>query len=627
MSIKHILLILLAGVCGFASIATAQVRTDLYFDPTDQRTHADVKSQITQNQLRLRVSAVGEGVDSLPGFTGVNGTNLQTAYELDQLIKGDLVEILTFSSTGLSQGVGNLIPRSRGRISTRQLSYEGVISYDELSNQVYWLSFDAIGPPLKKGNYRTEIWARGELRLGIEIAINADGSGTVIDFIEVPHAETFPKNAGGLFRFVSTEVDETYIAPITEVDWQKRDIESKWVAFKKSTSDGGNLKHWIHFLSTQKDYAFLELVGFYQIDAINLFGVGDVLSKANSTGWLALIHWIRGEKPPTRGHGWTAMDGLFLAEDQQDVVYSWIKKHKLEAAYTTILQTIEGRKIKPKLVDVSKYKAPHQFASLLKSLDPPKSIETLKLEATESDPKQVYLHQVLRAIDAVVVANKMIVPEVQTKFKMLRTHPHERIRQAVYLAYTYGKTAVIPTDLMAVTNNEQETDKVREAAFLAHSYRAEPLIYPDVIAMAKKLNHPAWKAAMSRLSETLADGFAVEQLQVLEFKKGADFHAASIEKSQKRIDSKLQNPKAIKPYFTSLFMKAAWLKHSEHPLAESYYQWLGKQVNLHRGDLTDFFESDLVKTKFPSGVWEDAAKLNAILKQLSNELSSKNPDK
>ena len=288
-----------------------------------------------------------------------------------------------------------------------------------------------------------------------------------------------------------------------DAEWEKRDTEAKWILFKKSISDGATLKNWIRFLEKKKDHEFLELVSLYQIDAFNHYGVGQILSQANAPNWLRLVHWIRGDKPPVRGHGWTVMDGLFLGEANQDVIHSWIKEHRLEDKYPTILQTIDGRKVKPKKVDVSAYLKPYQLADFLSQLNTPENLDVLPVDALRSEKGKVYLHQVLRAIDAMVISDRVGNPEVLFKLETLRRHPNERLRQGVYLAYTHLPPELMPLNLLKTAHDGKEPSKVREAAFLAHSYRNDPEIYPDVLAVASAPAHPAWEAAMSRLGEKI----------------------------------------------------------------------------------------------------------------------------
>jgi hypothetical protein len=104
----------------FSYAASAQVRTDTYLDPMDQRRHAAVETEVYDGQWRIRISAVGQGVDAMPGFRGRAGANIQTAFEINQLLMSDRLEVVTVRSSGESQGPWYLQPEAWGSVPERR---------------------------------------------------------------------------------------------------------------------------------------------------------------------------------------------------------------------------------------------------------------------------------------------------------------------------------------------------------------------------------------------------------------------------------------------------------------------------------------------------------------------------
>ena len=111
---------------GLASaFPPAENRKLKYFDPDDRRIHASVEAVVADGRLQLGVSALGATVEPLPGFRGRAGANLQTAFEIDQLIAGERLEIVTFDRDGHRMSSGEIRPGNRGRVPVRRLRDDG----------------------------------------------------------------------------------------------------------------------------------------------------------------------------------------------------------------------------------------------------------------------------------------------------------------------------------------------------------------------------------------------------------------------------------------------------------------------------------------------------------------------
>ena len=520
------------------SVHAGPGRSDLYLDPSDGRIHAVVQSKIDGHQLHLHVSALGTGVEPMPGFRGLAGSNVQTAFEIDQILRSGRLHVLTKSAEGIARDQGYVIPGERGRVPVRRLDAAGRIDFDAHSQVSYFLGFSAAGPPLPPGDYTTELWARGEPRLRILYSVDETGAGAIRRFVEVAHGNKPPPEAGTLFRYVTTEEDAKPLpAPISSEDWQALDPEARWKRFRDSVGEGTSEAAWIAFLLKEQDFAFVEQIAMSVYDAFQLHGIGEKLATADAPNWLRLLAWMRGDGPPQRGHGWTVIDGLLMAPEKRDVVYSWIKEHRLEPDFPDILESLEvSEKLgKPKRVDVARYLPPHQPDDVLRLLVPPNELAVL---APGSKARQdlVYTQQVVRAIDALVLSGRHSHPKMENRLRNLCYHDHPEVQQAAYLAYTHLPPTKIPLGLMEKIESEKVPDAVREAMLMAHSYHHGPEVIPDLLAIAAQPEHPAWRAALSRLGE-IGGGFSIEVLAGL--KPDNDAQAEPVDKTMGAIKDRI----------------------------------------------------------------------------------------
>lgn len=592
-----------------------------YFDPSDRRIHAQVGIEISGGQLQLHISATGARVEPLPGFRGRAGANLQTAFEIDQLIAGERLEVITTDRFGNRLPDGYSEPGQRGHLPVRTMSSDGTIDFDARSEQAYLLDLTTNGPALPHGVFRTELWARGEPRLRLDYHVDQDGNGRVLDFVELAHPENPPEDASHQFRFIDTKSEgapgEPPAPPVDPAAWQKRDAEARWTMFKRSLDSGGGLDHWVSWLAAEKDFVFLEQIAMHEIDSFGTHGIGNVLKSAGAPNWLRLVIWMA-ENPVPRGHGSMVTDGLLYDEKQQDIISSWLRAHGLEKEHRAILLAFETEDPKPKKVDVSNFDPPHDPDKVLGLLDAPESLPRLEPEAESADGDRVYLHQVVRAIDALVVSGRYA--KYGAKLEKLRRHPEARVRQAVYLAHTHMGSQLVPADTLAVTNDAGEDDLVREAALLAHSYRAHFEIYTDLIEIAGKPAHPAWSAAVSRLGD-LGDGYASDLLGDLQLDDPAQLALAT--SSRDTIDLRLKTLDQDRPISIvwNPLQRAAWMKTVGDDREGEYREWLDSEVKKHivrlRPELAKLADTELKTTYGPAGLQaERSAALTGAIREL-----------
>ena len=95
-----------------------------------------------------------------------------------------------------------------------------------------------------------------------------------------------------------------------------------------------------------------------------------------------MVDWLRGDEPPKRGYGWSAIDSVMLAEERRDVVYSWIHAHQLDDRYPDILGELETAGAKK--IDVSKYGLPYARGHFVRKLALPEKLKVLPEKATSA---------------------------------------------------------------------------------------------------------------------------------------------------------------------------------------------------------------------------------------------------
>ncbi|HEX6812775.1 MAG TPA: hypothetical protein VF384_14210 [Planctomycetota bacterium] len=103
-------------------------RTALYSeDAPIPRPVAHVRARVLAGgdglRLELAVSALGDGVDAVPGLEGVSGANLRTAEELDRLLRERGLQLVT-RVDGRSEP-GALLAVQHGRLPARRLRPDG----------------------------------------------------------------------------------------------------------------------------------------------------------------------------------------------------------------------------------------------------------------------------------------------------------------------------------------------------------------------------------------------------------------------------------------------------------------------------------------------------------------------
>jgi hypothetical protein len=148
-------------------------RRDAFVEREDGRRVAEIDAALVHDgratRLVLRVSALGTGVDALPGWEGVPGANLRTAEEMTRLLEeGSLSARLVGEETGIRVRAAVRVAR-RGAVPMRRLDAAGRLRLDERTRERLVTSIEVASDPLPPERMRVEVLVAGVARLTGEV--------------------------------------------------------------------------------------------------------------------------------------------------------------------------------------------------------------------------------------------------------------------------------------------------------------------------------------------------------------------------------------------------------------------------------------------------------------------------
>ena len=169
-------LVLLASISLSAPERVLDERRALYREDAEaQRPVAAVHAMVVADwngvALRVEVSAVGDGVQPLPGVEGAPGANLRTAEELHFLLQDGALGFTTRQDRAARDG--SVVATEYGPLPARRLGRGGVI--ESAATEAAWpLRLRFCSAPLPEGSARSYVTVRGVPRLCIETRRNGN---------------------------------------------------------------------------------------------------------------------------------------------------------------------------------------------------------------------------------------------------------------------------------------------------------------------------------------------------------------------------------------------------------------------------------------------------------------------
>lgn len=487
--------------------ATAQ---RVYIDDDDQRSLADLRFAVdspNEQNLRITVSAVGPNVESIGGFRGVQGGNRYTAEELGLILNGvHEIAIVTSYEDG-RRVTGRFSEGRSGTLPERRLLPTGRIDFLARTALEYPLEL-TVDPQTKASGLRTTLVVlNGQSRLRCRYSI-VDGRIKDLEVQSLGHdtflaARPINKRVPNR-RFRLTAVPQSS-PPISDNEWDKRDLEGKWVQLSTAIDkDPWSISGWVDFLVQKREFELLEWMAIYIPDLFKSHGVGEALIKANAPQWIRVSAW-HNNGPPNLGHGLQQATSNMLHSSPGETEH-WLAKHKdeldnWEISLQTVYATLKKDKFEPK--DSSKYHPPLQPKSVFEHLTATQALADFG-ERMTAEEGVTYRHQVIRAINGVPVSGRR-TPELLKTVRGLTVHKDEGIRIAALLSHTYLLPKASPNerfvDFVSMADDGSESQSVREAALMAFSYHRHPSVMLKLHQVATDPKHGAWNAAISRLGD------------------------------------------------------------------------------------------------------------------------------
>lgn len=496
--------------------------------------------------LRVVVSAIGPTVDGVVGYEGIRGGNVITAEQLEQLVSGFIpLDVVTVSTHGVTgrHGIeyGEVRVGQVGRIPMRRLRSDGRIDFDAVSREVP-LELIIESGPLDDGEHHTVFEVAGLPRLQV-VHSRDGGSG---DIVQIDQPIVHPTDDVAIRAALERSREQTHlrgralqdqprvraprrddgvdVVPADVVAWRALGVEVQWLRLVESLADSPDgWADWKEFLVREEAWQLLEWLAVSRPNGFASLGIGNALADADAPNWIRVAVWLMRN---SFGHGGDAAKQLLASRDP-GLVLGWLRAHpelRVRDAVALLEGELNGANTEPK--DASAQWDPITLNALVAPMmNTPLALPVLASDGTEqADPDTLYVHQVVRAINAFIVATgdqyfrDQLAPDgVPWRHHYLNgvQHSHADIRQATFLGGTslYG---VIPfPTALSVVHLETEEDRVREAAMMCLSYiGGHPGIYAELIAVGVDYPHPAWKAAVSRLGDIGTEA-AVEALRPL----------------------------------------------------------------------------------------------------------------
>ncbi|MCI0637898.1 MAG: hypothetical protein L0Y70_02410, partial [Gemmataceae bacterium] len=511
------LIALSALVQAFPENRTFEERSPVfhYRDDRDGRALAEIHVRRVERDgeptVEIVISAEGANIDPVAGYPGVRGANRHTAEAFEHMLSGRFPVRVETRRAGGETFVGSIRAGRRGTIAERVVGPDGQLEPAAGTPREYPLELVVDTHARGSGSFQTDVLLHGatRLRVGYRILGNQLEILAISGFGDARH---HPRNGEAALLAAQQVKDEgddkqkeeeekPLPPPVTDADWDARDLEGKWALFSKSKAD---FIAWRQYLDKRKDFAFLEWIALYSPHQSEQLAAGWTLARNNAPQWTRVAVWLREAYPFAHGE---AESYQLLVKHNPAYAHAYLDKHREVVAKKDgpLRQDLEEfRKKNVAKVNVDKALPPFEHAEVFRHLDAPKDLAEFG-NATRADSGKVYVHQVTRAVKAVVTSGRHEEPWIG-KVRLLTRHRHLDVRQSAYLAFTYfapdleAKTALLD-QFLDVAEDKSEPPAIRDAALLAYSYFNHPQVFLKLHHLAGKTDNAIWRAVVSRLGD------------------------------------------------------------------------------------------------------------------------------
>ena len=585
-----VLMLPLAGVALGQIPSTPKVEPDRRFhfkDDHDGRRLADIRLRLIERDgkrsLEMTIAAVGPSVEPIPGWTGVYGANRHTAEQLEYIVSGRVLFVVKTQSDAASPWQGSWREGRRGAIPERRLGADGRIDFFAVTPREYPLELIADTDGVHEGRQMTELWFNGAPRLRVSYVVAGDAV-RIVNFESL--AEKTPETESPLQEAKEPAKAGDFKLPVSEDDWKSRDLEGKWMLFKKTVGDDNKkAKAFVGELARRQDFELLELIAVTPPLYDAGISAAWALAKADAPQWLrvvAVLHLQEGDHVELETK-------KLIMEHNPAKSLAWLDKYAGQATMTkketenprlerynalfTARDLLRLNKVKPG--DLGNALPPFDSFELYRHLDAPPKLADFGDRKT-AEPGKVYVHQVLRALDSFAHSERFREPWF-SKVHALTRHSHPKVRQAAYLAYTYFANAMPlksqPVDeFRKVMDDAKETAVIRESALMAFASFDHPQVDVRLHEITLEVDSPLWLAAMQYLQRH-GDEFTLDHYTRVDktrlSKKNAEVLASQADALKRWLDHPQRNRQLSRGWVQWHLERVAWAEAAKSPIAKN----------------------------------------------------------
>ena len=335
-------------------------------------------------------------------------------------------------------------------------------------------------------------------------------------------------------------------------DWAERDLEGKWMAYRRDSdahaADKDRRKKWVTWLGERREFELLEWLVVYEGWHVG----GDELERREHPGWLRVAVWNTASgdshdfdavRKVLRRHagpvlGWAARFPRVRAEDE--ALFAELDRTAAPAEAAALLPPLDDAEV------------------LWRYLDVPKVVPEFG-DRSRAEPGVRYVHQVVRALRGIQPRAARVPPYLDKVVRLLgHDHPTVVAEAAAALSRLPGK--LVPLERLRAVAMGDGDAKVRRLATMALAPATHPRARFILYEIALDAAHPARDAALELLTSNV-DGLTVAVLASAGKPLDAGLRWAVEARSQSDAAAQLRA-------LSDLLARAAWARAAGHPLAQ-----------------------------------------------------------
>lgn len=342
-------------------------------------------------------------------------------------------------------------------------------------------------------------------------------------------------------------------------DWADRDVEGKWMHYHRDCAanpkDADRKANWGKLLGARREFELLELLAIHE----GWRHFGGALARADAPQTFRVAVWNLGGFDSHNSD--TARQTLVSRSPE---VLQWLDRHPdAEKGKARALRALlAGAPARGPLAQLPPL---DPIQVLVPMLDAPAQLAEFG-DRRRAEPKVHYVHQVLRALDGVLVHGEVDAQLVPKVLALVR-HREASVRTAAFTTLTGLPGDLVPDQRLLAIADGGDDAAIRRQATVALSFATHPRAHYALLAIATAVGHPGAEAARQRLVE-LGDASTAALLEDL-LPTAAPAQQAALKDLATAVREQLAKTEWKDPTrLRSWLERAAWLQHIGDPRAD-----------------------------------------------------------